>query len=98
MDLLTIYILVPLIAVFGLQYYFGYKEYKALGFVFPIAFIGLVIFFVLEGVLEFSIRDVLMPFLGLFTLAGIWESGHDKKQKAVQKELDKMKARDQQRI
>ena len=98
MDWLTFYIAILAIAAYGLQYYFGYKEYKILGFLFPVAFIGLVFIFILRGVMEFSIRDILMPFLVVFTLAGVWSNGQEKKQKAVQKELDKMKAKDQQRI
>ena len=41
-------------------------------------------------------NTILMPLLVLFTLAGVWNNGYEKKQKAINKELDKMKAKDQQ--
>lgn len=80
------------------QYYFGYSEHKALGWIFPIVFIGLNLWFLINGTLEFSIRDIFMPFIGLVVLSSFWRNGYDKKQKELNRELDKMKAKDQQRI
>lgn len=64
--------------------------------ILPVIFIGLVIYFIIKGTMTFSVRDILMPLLVLFTLAGVWNNGYEKKQKAINKELDKMKAKDQQ--
>lgn len=87
---------IGLVTLGCLQYYFGYRAYKKLGMILPIIFIGLVIFFIIKGTMTFSVRDILMPLLGLFILAGVWDKGYEKKQKAINKQLDKMKAKDQQ--
>lgn len=96
MDWVYISIVIVLVSLGCLQYYFGYKDYKKLGIILPVIFIGLVIFFIIKGTMTFSVRDILMPILGLFVLIGVWDTGYQKKQKAINKELDKMKAKDQQ--
>lgn len=80
------------------QSYFGYNEHKVLGWIFPIIFIVFNIWFLMNGMLEFSISDIFMPFIGLAALSSFWEKGYKKKQKELNRELDKMKAKDQQRI
>lgn len=80
------------------QSYFGYNEYKALGWIFPIVFIGFNIWFLMNGTLEFSISDIFRPFIGLAVLSSFWEMGYKKKQKELSRELDKMKAKDQQNM
>lgn len=96
MDWVYISIVIVLLTLGCLQYYFGYRDYKQLGMILPVIFIGLVISFIIKGTLTFSVRDILMPLLVLFTLAGVWNNGYEKKQNAINKELDKMKAKDQQ--
>ena len=96
MDWVYISIVTVLVSLGCLQYYFGYKDYKKLGVILPVIFIGLVIFFIIKETMSFSVRDILMPILGLFVLIGVWDNGYQKKQKAINKELDKMKAKDQQ--
>ena len=96
MDWVYISSFVTLVMLGGFQYYFGYRDYKKLGWVLPLIFIGLVIYFIIKGTMEFSVRDILMPILVLFMLAGVWSDGYERKQKKINKELDKMKAKDQQ--
>ena len=96
MDWVYISSYIGLVTLGCLQYYFGYRDYKKLGMIIPVIFIGLVIYFIIKGTMTFSVRDILMPLLVLFTLAGVWNNGYEKKQKAINKELDKMKAKDQQ--
>lgn len=96
MDWVYISIVIVLVSLGCLQYYFGYKDYKKLGIILPVIFIGLVIFFIIKGTMTFSVRDILMPIIGLFVQIGVWDSGYQKKQKEINKELDKMKAKDQQ--
>ncbi|MER2225448.1 MAG: hypothetical protein ABS916_00210 [Carnobacterium sp.] len=96
MDWIYISSFIGLVTLGCLQYYFGYRDYKKLGMILPIIFIGLVIYFIIKGTMTFSVRDILMPLLVLFTLAGVYNNGYEKKQKAINKELDKMKAKDQQ--
>ena len=80
------------------QSYFGYNEHKVLGWIFPIIFIVFNIRFLMNGTLEFSISDIFMPFIVLAALSSFWEKGYEKKQKELSRELDKMKAKDQQSI
>ena len=80
------------------QSYFGYNEHKVLGWIFPIVFIGFNIWFLMNGTLEFSISDIFRPFIGLAVLSSFWEKGYKKKQKELSRELDKMKAKDQQNM
>ncbi|MGH2098129.1 hypothetical protein ACRCJR_09680 [Aerococcus urinaeequi] len=80
------------------QSYFGYNEHKVLGWIFPIVFIGFNIWFLMNGTLEFSISDIFRPFIGLAALSYFWEKGYKKKQKELSRELDKMKAKDQQNM
>ena len=96
MDWVYISSFIGLVTLGCLQYYFGYRDYKKLGMILPVIFIGLVIYFIIKGTMTFSVRDILMPLLVLFTLAGVWKKKKKKKQKAINKELDKMKAKDQQ--
>ena len=96
MDWVYISSYIGLVTLGCLQYYFGYRDYKKLGMILPVIFIGLVIYFIIKWTITFSVRDILMPLLVLFTLAGVWNNGYEKKQKAINKELDKMKAKDQQ--
>lgn len=96
MDWVYISSFIGLVTLGCLQYYFGYRDYKKLGMILPVMFIGLVIYFIIKGTMNFSVRDILMPLLVLFMLAGVWSNGYEKKQKAINKELDKMKAKDQQ--
>lgn len=98
MDWVYISIAIVLVSLGCLQYYFGYKGYKKLGMILPVIFIGLVISFIIKGTMTFSVSDILMPLLGLFILAGVWNSGYERKQKIINKELDKMKAKDQQNM
>lgn len=74
------YIIVYIILVFTgfSQYYFGCKNYKKLGLIFPILFIGVVILFSIDGSMEFSLRDISIPLLALFMLAFIWNLGYKK--------------------
>ncbi|MGH2110872.1 hypothetical protein [Aerococcus urinaeequi] len=81
-----------------IQSYFGYNEYKVLGWIFPIVFIGFNIWFLMNGTLEFSISDIFRTFIGLAVLRSFWEKGYKKKQKELSRELDKMKAKDQQNM
>ena len=52
----------------------------------------------MNGTLEFSISDIFRPFIGLAVLSSFWEMGYKKKQKELSRELDKMKAKDQQNM
>ena len=90
--------LVAVVIIGIAQYYFGYSEHKILGWILPITFIGFNIWLLMNGTLEFSISDIFRPFIGLGALSSFWASGYEKKRKEINRELDKMKAKDQQSI
>ena len=60
----------------------------------PLIFSGLVIYIILSGNLNLSVRNVLMPIIGLVALICIYEGGKESKKKKTIKEMEKMKAKD----
>ncbi len=92
--MINLLLIAAVLAVVALQYWFGYMENKYLGAILPLLLIGVVIWAAVAGKLTFSIRDILMPLLGLLGLLSVWDRG---KALAVQKrarELEISKARD----
>lgn len=80
--------------IFGMQFYFGYKEIKWAGFIFPIIFTGLLILLYVKGALYFNLKDIIMPVI-IYILFGIfYENGNNKSKSIRNKELEKMKAKD----
>jgi hypothetical protein len=61
---------------------------------FPIIFSGIVVFLFVRGNLSFSFRDILMLFIGLFALFGIYESANQSRKRKIRKEMERMKAKD----
>jgi hypothetical protein len=86
--------IIVIVGVIGFQTFSGYIGNKYLGAVLPIAFSGLVLYFAISGILSFSFRDILMPILGLGTLIAIYEGGKESKKKKIEKEIEKMKVKD----
>ena len=82
------------IAVIGIQTFSGYLGNKYLGAILPIVFSLIVIYLFITGKLTVSFRDILMPFVGLFALLGIYESADQSKKAKIKKEMEKMKAKD----
>ena len=82
------------IAVIGIQTFSGHLGNKYLGAILPIIFSGIVAFLFVRGNLSFSFRDILMPFIGLFALFGIFESANQSRKSKIKKEMEKMKAKD----
>lgn len=85
MDWTVIIFLVTAVVIVTSQYYFGYYEKKLFGWIYPVVFIVLVSWFAFEGLLEFSLRDILIPLIFLATLASIWDRGYTKNRKKNKK-------------
>ncbi|MBE9909365.1 hypothetical protein [Enterococcus casseliflavus] len=83
-----------IVAVIGFQSFAGYLGNKYLGAILPIVFSLIVIYLFLTGNLTFSFKDILMPFVGLFVLIGMYESADQSKKAKIKKEMEKMKAKD----
>ncbi|CEN28172.1 MULTISPECIES: hypothetical protein [Pseudolactococcus] len=86
--------IVSIIVVIGFQTFCGYIKNKYLGSILPIMFILFIGYFLFEGSLAFNFRDIIMPFIGTFTLLMIYQGGKEAKENKIKKELDKMKAKD----
>lgn len=80
--------------VIGVQSLFGYKKWKAAGWVLPLTLLGFVLYCAFRGLMKFNVRDILMPLLGLLALGMLWQRGADRAEQKRQKELEKMKAKD----
>lgn len=77
----TLVIAAVVIAVFGGQYLLGrLGTPKWTAAFIPVAFIGAVIFFAVNGTLN-SFRDYLMPAIGFFALLVLWEAGAQRRKK-----------------
>ncbi|MFD2391345.1 hypothetical protein ACK4CS_08895 [Enterococcus gallinarum] len=83
-----------IIAVIAFQTLSGYIGNKYMGAILPLIFSGLVIYIILSGNLNLSVRNVLMPIIGLVALICIYEGGKESKKKKTIKEMEKMKAKD----
>lgn len=90
----TIFIVACTIFVMALQHFFGYKNWKPLGFLFPLLLIGFVIYFFARGMLTINIIDIFMPIIGLLVLGSAYERGYRKAKEKQNKELERMKAQD----
>ena len=86
--------LLLIIFVIAFQTLSGYLGKKYLGAILPIIFSGLVVYIVIRGQLDFSFKNILIPFVGLVALICMYESGKESKKKKLEKELEKMKAKD----
>ncbi len=86
--------IVMIVAVIALQTFAGYIGNKYMGAVLPIVFTGIVVYLFISGNLTLSFSDIFMPIIGPLVLIGIYESGKESKKKKVEKEMDKMRARD----
>ncbi|WP_342630402.1 hypothetical protein [Lactococcus lactis] len=86
--------LLLVVAIIAFQTFCGYIGNKYLGMVFPLTFIGFVLFFLSQGALDFNFKDIIMPFFGPLILAFVYDGGKQTRKKKIKKELDKMKAKD----
>lgn len=57
-------------------------------------FSGLVVYIVISGHWNLSLKNILIPFVGLIALICMYEGGKESKKKKLTKELEKMKAKD----
>lgn len=80
----NIVVIVIIAGVIGLQTLAGYFGNKYLGFILPILFIVIVLYLFLRGNLTFSVRDILMPLVGIISLVMIYERA-DKARQLKQK-------------
>lgn len=83
-----------IIGVIVFQTLSGYIGNKYMGAILPLIFSGLVIYIIVAGDLNLSLRNVLMPIIGLMSLICIYEGGKESKKKKTVKEMEKMKAKD----
>ncbi|HBK4031857.1 TPA: hypothetical protein LIY66_001265 [Enterococcus faecium] len=83
-----------IIGVIAFQTLSGYIGNKYMGAILPVIFSGIVIYIIVVGDLNLSMRNVLMPIIGLVSLICIYEGGKESKKKKTLKELEKMKAKD----
>lgn len=69
----NIVVIVIIACIIGFQTFAGYLGNKYLGCILPILFIGIVAYLFLKGTLTFTLRDILMPLVGILSLAMIYE-------------------------
>lgn len=93
-NLSTILTILGVIAVIAFQDFSGRIGNRYLGAILPIIFACFVFFFLFTGRLGLNFRDITMPFIGEIALIGTYTSGEESKRKKLNKELDKMKAKD----
>ncbi|EGO8836903.1 hypothetical protein D7L35_13640 [Enterococcus faecalis] len=82
------------IGIIAFQTLSGYIGNKYMGAILPLIFSGLVIYIIVAGDLNLSLKNVLMPIIGLVALICIYEGGKESKKKKTVKEMEKMKAKD----
>lgn len=90
----TIFLFVCTALIMSIQYFFGYKNWKLLGFLLPVMLLLFVAYCFYEGKMTLSVRDFLMPFIGLLVLGTAYERGYRKAKAKQNKELERMKAQD----
>lgn len=83
-----------IVAVIAFQDFSGRIGNRYLGAILPIVFAGFVLFFLFTGKLGLNFKDVLMPFIGEIALIGAYTSGEESRKKKMNKELERMKAKD----
>lgn len=80
--------------VLGVQYLFGYKNWKLLGLVLPVLFMGFVAYCFSRGIMTLSARDIFIPVIALLVLGSAYQRGCNKAKSKQDKELERMKAQD----
>lgn len=90
----TILLFLCTVLVMGLQHLFGYKNWKPLGWLLPVLLIGFVVYCFVQGKMTLSIRDIIMPLIGLLVLGSAYERGRQKANKRQNAEIERMKAQD----
>lgn len=80
----NIVVIIIIAGVIGLQTIAGYFGNKYLRLILPILLIVIVLYLFLRGNLTFSVRDILMPLVGILSLAMIYERA-DKARQLKQK-------------
>lgn len=75
----TVVILI-IAGIIGFQTFAGYRGNKYLGLILPILFIEIVFYIFLKGTLTFSLRDILIPLVGILSLAMIYERANKARQ------------------
>ncbi|KAA9179866.1 hypothetical protein F6X86_03710 [Enterococcus durans] len=86
--------LLLIVFVIAFQTLSGYLGKKYLGAILPVIFSGLVVYIVISGHWNLSLKNILIPFVGLIALICMYEGGKESKKKKLTKELEKMKAKD----
>lgn len=64
-----------IVGIIFFQTWFGYLENKILGAILPVTSIILYIYLLVNGYLSFGFITIIMPFIGLFALISLWETG-----------------------
>lgn len=82
------------IGIIAFQTLSGYIGNKYMGAILPFIFSGIVIYIIVAGDLNLSLKNVLMPIIGLVSLICMYEGGKESKKKKTVKEMEKMKAKD----
>ncbi len=88
--------IILIVSVIALQTFFGHLESKILGAILPVISVGLFVYLLVAGYIEFKFFDILLPLVGLFALISLWEGGRTSKLNKQKKEIEKMKAKDYQ--
>ena len=70
------------------------EKNKYLGALLALAFMAAVGVFLYRGALGFNFKDIVMPFVGLFVLIMLYQGGKESRKSKINKELEKMKAKD----
>ena len=81
--------LLLIVFVIAFQTLSGYLGKKYLGAILPVIFSGLVVYIVISGHWNLSLKNILIPFVGLIALICMYEGGKESKKKKTHKRIRK---------
>lgn len=87
--------LIPIIILI-VHYFLSKQEWAWLGAIFPVLFVGFVIWLIIDGKLDATSFEIVPMILGLTLLLGVWIKGRESYKKSREKELNKMRVKDLQ--
>lgn len=97
MDKISILLWVLIIISTATQYFLGYYRKKVLSFGFPVIFTILIVLLFVFGKNVTLLSACLVIFIGNIWFLAYYTSGKNRYSKKIQKELDIMKAKDNQK-